>query len=175
MIDRRESLEKDRFLPLACELIVDAGAVFALWGKPSLEDMDRVASALRQAVEKAGRPVTYIARVPADAPAPDANVRRHLDTLMPEIVDRCSTYHVVLEGDGFLVAMKRAVLLGLFQLRWRRGVFFVHSSVSELLHQIPQADLAAASHIVELARTAGLLQADRGRKAQDTAVRSRHV
>jgi len=125
--------------------------------------MDRVAEMLRQAAVKAGRPIAYIARVPADAPAPEPNVRRHLDALMPEIVDKCSTYHVVLEGSGFVSAMKRAVLLSLFQIRWRRGVFFVHSTVSELLGTVPSGELAAVSRIVELARSAGLLHAEPAR------------
>ena len=145
-------------IPLvACDLISSDGAVFAQWGVPTIEDMDRVADALREAAAKARRPVIYIARVPAQAPPPDAKVRSHLDSLMPEIVEKCSAYHVVMEGDGFFAAMKRAVLLGIFQVRWRRGVFFVHSSIAELLREIAATDRETVSSVLDSAQRAGLL------------------
>jgi len=144
---------------VACDLVLSDGAVFAHWGVPTVEDMDRVAAALKSVAAKAGRPVIYIARVPSKAPPPDAQVRRHLDTLMPAIVEQCSGYHVVMEGDGFFAAMKRAVLLGIFQIRWRRGVFFVHSTIAELLGVTAQADRDAITRVLELAKRAGLLAA----------------
>lgn len=119
--------------------------------------MDRVAEALREATAKAGRPVIYITRVPAQAPPPDAKVRAHLDAMMPEFVERCSAYHVVMEGDGFFAAMKRAVLLGIFQVRWRRGVFFVHSTIADLLRETAAADREAVSSVLDAAKRAGLL------------------
>ncbi len=138
-------------------MISTEGAVFAQWGVPTIEDMDRVARALREAATKAGRPVIYITRVPAQAPPPDAKVRQHLDTLMPEIVEACSSYHVVMEGDGFFAAMKRAVLLGIFQIRWRRGVFFVHSTMAELREETALADRTAVASVLASAERAGLL------------------
>jgi len=131
--------------------------VFAHWGVPTVEDMDRVAAALREATAKAGHPAIYIARVPADAPPPDADVRRHLDRLMPLIVEQCSAYHVVLEGDGFFAAMKRAVLLGIFQVRWRRGIFFVHSTVADLLKETSAGERGVVARALEAAKRAGLL------------------
>ncbi len=131
--------------------------MFAQWGVPAVEDMDRIARALRDAVTKAGGPVIYITRVPAHAPPPDANVRRHLDLMMPEFVEKCSAYHVVMEGDGFFAAMKRAVLLGIFQIRWRRGLFFVHSTIAELLAETAETDRETVSRVLESAKRAGLL------------------
>jgi hypothetical protein len=34
----------------------------------------------------------------------------------------------LLEGTGFVAALKRGILAALFQIRWRRGTFFVHVS-----------------------------------------------
>lgn len=142
---------------MACEVIACDGAVFAQWGVPAVEDVDKVIMAVRGAAAKAGHPVIYVTRVPAQAPPPDAKVRQRLDALMPELVDLCSAYHVILEGDGFFAAMKRAVLLGIFQIRWRRGMFFVHSTVAELVRESAVTERATVSRVLDSAKRAGLL------------------
>src|SRR3954467_2973305 len=142
---------------MACELISTPGALFALWGKPTLADMDRVWTALQAAADEYGQPVVYITRVPRDAPPPDGAVRARLDELMPRIVSVCSSYHVVLEGDGFSAAIKRGILTGLFQLSWRRKTFFVHATVNEVARHVGPDEQGAVSALLALARTRGLL------------------
>src|SRR5688500_15250625 len=118
---------------MAVSIVTGRGCVFSVWGKPKKEDMDIIEKELRETAQASNGPVVYVTRVPTNAPAPDADVRRHLDSLMPKIVESCSTYHVVLEGKGFVAAIKRAVLNSLFQIRWKRGLFFVHQYASEVL------------------------------------------
>jgi len=142
---------------MACELVSTREAVFALWGKPALEDMDRVWSALELAAKECGHPVVFITRVPRNAPPPVGAARARLDELMPGIVSVCSSYHVVLEGDGFGAAIKRGILTGLFQLSWRRKTFFVHTSASEVARSLGSEQQRAVSAILELAATRGLL------------------
>jgi hypothetical protein len=134
--------------------------LFALWGKPTKWDADRVTKQLQQLHTEMGHPIVYIARVPVNAPAPDAEVRRYMDELMPKFVECCSTYHVILEGKGFVAALKRGVLLSLFQLGWRRGTFFVHAFASEVVHKVPREQHAQIADVLERARTAGFLTAD---------------
>lgn len=117
---------------MSCEIVATKGAVFALWGKPTRIDVDRIEAQLRASAEEFGGPVVYITRVPVDAPAPDPEVRKYLNAAVPRVMQFCSTYHVVLEGDGFLAAMKRGIVTSLFQLGFRRGSFFVHSSVQDV-------------------------------------------
>lgn len=145
---------------MACDILSTKGAVFALWGVPTVEDMDRVAQAIREAARQAGEPVLYVTRVPVGQPPPSAPVRRHLEALLPEIEPLFSSYHVVMEGGGFNAAMKRAVLLGLFQLSRRRRTFFVHSHVSEIASHIEPRRLPAFQHMVAIAGARGLLQAE---------------
>lgn len=142
---------------MACEIISTRGALFALWGKPTSKDIDRVWSALHVAADECGHPVVYITRVPRNSPPPDGAARTRLDELMPGIVSVCSSYHVVLEGDGFGAAIKRGILTGLFQLSWRRKTFFVHSSVSEVAGNVGREQQRAVSAMLELAATCGLL------------------
>src|SRR5689334_22648335 len=103
---------------MACQLVTSDGALFALWGKPTREDLDLVINRVEQMSRTSGRPIVFIARIPVDAPPPDAEVRRRLDELMPRMRSACSAYHVLLEGVGFVSAVKRSILAGLMQFGW---------------------------------------------------------
>ena len=142
---------------MSCELITSRGAVFALWGQPTVADLERVWAALQAATDECGHPVVYIARIPVNSPPPDAAGRARLDEMMPRIGTVCSSYHVVLEGEGFGAAIKRGILLGLFQLGWRRKTFFVHASIDEVAASVPSELRRAVSHIVKSAEARGLL------------------
>jgi hypothetical protein len=116
-----------------------------------------VSAAVQAAADACGHSVVYITRVPVNAPPPDAASRARLDKLMPGIVAVCSSYHVVLEGDGFGAAIKRGILTGLFQLGWRRKTFFVHASVNEVARNVESTQQRAVHAMLELAATRGLL------------------
>jgi hypothetical protein len=142
---------------MSCEIVAATGALFVLWGKPTRADIDRVEAEINDCVAKFGGPITYITRVPTAAPAPDAEARKHLNALMPRIVHACSTYHAVLEGDGFLAAMKRGIVTSLFQLGFHKGSFFVHSSVGEVALKVDKAVRVHVDDVLELAKRQGLL------------------
>ena len=142
---------------MACEIVSTRGALFVLWGRPTPEDMDRVRAALQVAADACGHPVVYITRVPVNAPPPDAATRARLGELMPGILSVCSSYHVVLEGDGFGAAVKRGILTGMFQLSWRRKTFFVYATVDEVARNVDPEQRRAVAAIFELAATRGLL------------------
>jgi hypothetical protein len=142
---------------MSCEIVAVKGALFVLWGKPTRADMDRVEAALNDSVAKFGGPITCITRVPAAAPAPDAEARKHLNSLMPRVTQPCTTYHVLLEGDGFLAAMKRGILTSLFQLGFHKGSFFVHSSIKEVGLRVDKAVRVHVEDVLQLAKRGGLL------------------
>jgi hypothetical protein len=142
---------------MAVELISSVGAVFALWGRPIAADMDQVKEALDVAAAACGHPVVYVTRVPVDAPPPDASARARLDQLMPSLLQACSTYHVVLEGEGFGAAVKRGILTGMFQLSWRRKTFFVHATADEVERSVAERQVLAVRNVLKAARARGLL------------------
>lgn len=144
---------------MACEVITTPGAVFALWGEPEIADIEKVRGAVEAAAATCGHPVTYVTRVPVDAPAPNAQVRAKLDQMMPTLLKVCSTYHVVLEGEGFAAAMKRGVLTGMFQLSWRRKTFFVHAKVTEVAGAVAFDQRPAVTKLLDAARMKGMLGA----------------
>jgi hypothetical protein len=142
---------------MACQIISTPGAVFCVWGQPTVQDMDRVAAALEAAYKACGHPVVYITRVPVNAPPPNAQVRARLNAVMPMISKWFSTYHVVLEGVGFGAALKRGILVGLFQLSWRHKTFFVHSEVPEVALAVPREQRQVVHDIIGAALAKGLL------------------
>lgn len=142
---------------MTVQLISTVGAVFALWGRPTVADMEIVKEALEAAAAACGHPVVYVTRVPVDAPPPDALTRAKIDQLMPGFLQVCSTYHVVLEGEGFGAAVKRGILTGMFQLSWRRKTFFVHATVNEVERSVAAPQQPAVREVLAAAQARGAL------------------
>lgn len=153
---------------MPCLIVKTEGAVFAVWGKPETADVGRVLEELKQASAEAGKPVLYVTRVPVDAPAPEPEVRKHLNGLMPTIVKYCSSYHVVLEGQGFVAAMKRGVLTSLLQPLWKRRVFHVHATPSGIYGSLTFNEREIATRLLEAANARGCLSCS----APDVAARA---
>jgi hypothetical protein len=144
---------------MACDIISNEGAVFALWGRPTKADLDRVVDRVELVATAAARRIVYVTRVPSAAPAPDPDVRAHMNALMPRFVKQCAGYHVVLEGDGFVSAMKRCILASLLQFGWQNGSFFVHQDASEVLRKVDRSQRRDAQAILDLAARGGFLSA----------------
>jgi len=144
---------------MACKIISSDAAVFALWGRPTFSDVDDVLSEVRSAAQVAGRPVVYITRVPVDAPPPESDVRQRLNDAMPDIRAVCASYHVILEGEGFVSAVKRAILASLMQFGWQRDTFFIHASAQQVSFKAPREYRDSVERILYMAEQQGLLSA----------------
>jgi hypothetical protein len=131
--------------------------VLSVWGKPEKSDMTHVIAEVSRAAHLYGSPIVYVTRVPTNAPPPDANVRREIQASLPTLMKSCSSYHVILEGSGFLAALKRGVLTGILQPVWKVRVFFVHASASNILNSIGEEDRANVAGLLEQAGRRGLL------------------
>jgi hypothetical protein len=142
---------------MACAFTIVDGALFCVWGEPTLADVEILMKELRAAAAKAGGPIVYVTRIPLDAPTPNPTVRARLNAVMPTITTLCSTYHVVLEGSGFVAAMKRSVLLSLFQISPRRNTFFVHASVDEIASKLAPEKRATLRKLLVQVEKEGLL------------------
>jgi hypothetical protein len=89
---------------------------------------------------ESGAPILYVARVPADSPVPDRFTRRSLELALPAVLSKLSSYHVVMEGQGFGAALKRSVLTAALQPFWRRRLFYVHSTLAEVEPSLSRSD-----------------------------------
>jgi hypothetical protein len=121
--------------------------------------MDLVVNRGRLIAQTSGRPIVYIARVPIDAPPPEADARQRMNELMPAFRDICSSYHVVLEGAGFVSAVKRSILAGLMQFGWPRNTFYVHATPKEVVFKVDKERRRDAEAVLRMAERDGLLEA----------------
>jgi hypothetical protein len=144
-------------LPMPCEVERCPGAVFAVWGQPTQADVVRVHEELKRAAHEAGHPIVYITRVPADAPAPDEELRNFLSAHLPTMTQSCSSYHVIMEGDGFVAALKRAVLTSLLQPIWKKKMFYVHARAEDVLPSLSGPGRTAAERVLHRADVLGHL------------------
>ncbi|MBN1607121.1 MAG: hypothetical protein JW940_10845 [Polyangiaceae bacterium] len=142
---------------MAIRIVSCEGAVFAVWGKPTMDDVEMIVSRVQLVAKTSGRRIVYITRVPGDAPAPEPNVRQRLNEIMPIARELCTSYHVILEGTGFVSALKRAILAGLMQLGWPRGTFFVHASYKTAPIKVPLEIRPDAEAILAMAEAKGML------------------
>lgn len=142
---------------MACEILSVEGAVFVLWGKPSKADFERVLNRVELIRSASGGPIVFITRVPVNAPPPEGDTRAQMNAMMPAVIKHCSSYHVVLEGSGFVSAVKRAILAGFLQLGFRNGTFFVHENEKGVVSKVERSERAAVEAILNLARSKGLL------------------
>jgi len=144
---------------MACEIVSTAGGLFVLWGKPTKADFDRILARIEGLAAAKGKPVIFITRVPMAAPPPEGDTRNYLNSMMPRFIRVCSSYHVVLEGTGFVSAVKRAILAGLLQVGWRNGTFFVHENEKGIFAKVERTLRPDAEAILALAEANGLLTA----------------
>jgi hypothetical protein len=142
---------------MAVRIVSCEGAVFAVWGKPTLDDVEIIVSRVRLIAQTSGRRIVYVTRIPVDAPAPEPDVRQRLNEIMPIARELCSSYHVILEGTGFLSAVKRAIVAGLMQLGWPRGTFFVHATYDAVPPRVQWENRRDAEAILALAQSRGML------------------
>ncbi len=112
---------------------------------------------LQRVAARAGRPIVYVTRVPTDAPAPDELVRKYLSANIASMVQCCSSYHVIMEGSGFMAAIKRGALTSILQPIWKKKVFHVHATANEVLRALAGDDRAAADEVLILADRRGYL------------------
>jgi hypothetical protein len=142
---------------MACEIISVEGAVFVLWGKPHETDFERVLNRVELISSASGGPIVFITRVPVKAPPPEGDTRAQMNAMMPRLIKHCSSYHVLLEGSGFVSAVKRAILAGFLQFGFRNGTFFVHENEKGVGSKVERGERSAVEAILNLARAKGLL------------------
>lgn len=142
---------------MACRIIDSSGAVFAVWGRPTREDVDRVYGELQRVAARAGRSVVYIARIPTDAPAPDEQVRKYLSANIATMLQACGSYHVIMEGSGFMAAIKRGALTSLLRPIWKKKMFHVHATANEVRSALSGDERAWADEVLILADRRGYL------------------
>lgn len=142
---------------MSVEAIVRPGVVFAVWGRPTLADVDAIERLLAETASSSGGKVVYVARIPSSAPAPDSVVLRYMVSRLGGFKQHCSAYHGIIEGTGFGVAIKRGVITTLLQLSQTRSAIFVHAGVDSVIEAVTKQGLVHVRSVLEEARRRGML------------------
>lgn len=142
---------------MTCEIVGTERALYVAWGAPETNDIDQIAEHLKRRAGPSKESVFYVTRVPIGAPAPTETVRRYLNHRMAAMIEYCAAYHVILEGDGFTAAMKRGVLVSLFQLTQKRGIFNVHATIDDFRRKVPTVWRSEVERLLSLAAERDLL------------------
>jgi hypothetical protein len=120
-------------MPFATALV---GPVFFVrWAMPRLADVPRVAAEFNRAYEKVGESLVYVAIVPEDSPPPDEATRKSMTSGANNVLDRCVSMHLVLEGEGFRHAILRNVVAGMVLLGGRREKLSISRTIDHALDE----------------------------------------
>ena len=121
---------------MACEIVKSGRVMFVLWGTPERKDFDSIISEARL-LHCARGPFVFVARVPAGAQAPSDALKGDVSRCIGFLLEHCASYHGVIEGNGFTMSAKRAVLATLFLMTRHRGKLHVHPSVNQVADSAP--------------------------------------
>jgi hypothetical protein len=83
------------------------------WGTPELADCVRIAHLIPELRARAGKPLDYIAVIPADLPTLEEPERRLLIELIEAVVPHCRRLTIVIESRGIRGAMLQVALSNL--------------------------------------------------------------
>jgi hypothetical protein len=128
-----------------------------VWGTPELIDVERVVLQLQCRFDKTHERLLYVSRVPVGSPAPTPEVRRLLSSRMDVFLRLCAGFYIILEGDGFSSAVKRAVLTSLFFVTLGRGTLHVYSTTDELRANVTEEWRSEVGRLLSLAGQEDLL------------------
>lgn len=99
-----------------------------LWGMPEPTDRARIERLIPELRARAGKPLEYIALMPADAPTLGEAERKLLIELTEAVLPHCRQLTIVIEARGFRGAILRSTMTALTLLtRWHDTLRVVDS------------------------------------------------
>jgi hypothetical protein len=101
------------------------------WTQPRLADVPRVTAEFNRAYETVGQAIPYFAIVPQDCESPDEATRKSMVKARDAVLDRCVTMHLVMEGEGFRVAILRNALAAMMLFGGKREKIRIHRTLEE--------------------------------------------
>jgi hypothetical protein len=105
------------------------------WTAPRLADVPRLTTEFNRAYEAVGQALPYIAIVPQECEPPDEAARKSMTKGRDEILDRCVSMHLVMEGEGFRYAILRNAFAAMQLFGKKREKVTVHRSLEEALDE----------------------------------------
>jgi hypothetical protein len=112
-------------------LTIKPPVLFASWRGYTPSELREVADRLAEVRRSSGRPVAYIAQLPASGHVFTESDQGVLLGFLQTILPSCATIHHIIEGDGFLKSGRLAIVATLAQSTPRPRDFYTHATLEE--------------------------------------------
>jgi hypothetical protein len=142
---------------MSCEIATINRVFIVRWSEPTVEDVKRVLDTLNGAQRAAGRPLIFLAVIPAESAPPPANVRKAMDGALARACADCESVLFIVEGTGFKHTILRTILAANILATGRRGKVFVSSCAEEAIDRAPPEKRMELATALMLAGARGLV------------------
>lgn len=120
------------------------------------EDVEQLRDQTDHAHRELGSKLVYVASIPVTVPPPSAEVRAALREGTEYAGARCSSMHIVIEGEGLRRAIIRSVSAGL--LLATRAAFSIHTDARGALRAASERVPLPVEQLLAHALEAGLVE-----------------
>jgi hypothetical protein len=155
---------------MACDISSKGRVVIVTFGDPEIADLERIMGHVVKVHEKTGLPILYVSRVLESSKPPSSQFNQALKTRMGELLALCCAFHAVMEGHGFLAAIKRTAVSAAFLTSGKRSLFHVHGTMDEMIRSVGPAH---RPEVVEALRASNVVQMRRGADPKSDALKAR--
>lgn len=138
---------------------------FVRWIRPEVDDAEAIVKEVRALRRAQDQALHYFAIIGPDVDPPGDDVRASMKESIDDLLQHCSTVHLVIEGKGFRRAMARSIGTGIFLLSKNRGRTFAHDRVEDALARVGLSEAEVAAVQAEAA-SRGLLNVDADEAAE---------
>ena len=117
-------------------LTIKPPVLFASWRGYTPSELREVTDRLTELRRAHGRPVAYVALLPASGHVFTESEQTVLLGFLQTILPLCATIHHVIEGDGFLKSGRLAIITNLAQGTPRPRDFYTHATLDEAVRSV---------------------------------------
>jgi hypothetical protein len=108
-------------------------------GIPEIDELEILLEDLVRRRVAIGRPLVYVAVIPADVDVPSGVQRHDLARFGERATPYVEATHLVLEGAGFKHALQRSAVTAMYFLKQGIVKVYVHRLVDEAIDEVAQA------------------------------------
>lgn len=112
-------------------LTIRGPVAYVSWRGLRPGDLDAVRGEIANLRRRRAAPVVYLSRIPGSGGAFTEEERRVLTEFLISLVPECAAIHHVIEGEGFLVGARRAIVTTMAQATSRPRIFHTHAKFAE--------------------------------------------
>lgn len=127
------------------------------WNGHELRDIREILDEVAALRARLGRPLTYVAVQPENAPSLEGDVRAARNRSIGELLDSCERVHLVLEGESPGVVHGRRSALAVLEAMQLAHRVFVHATIEQVVEATPEDTRERARLALRIARSRGVL------------------